>query len=177
MEADVVKLPWGAAKESQRFPEDVRLIMNGKPGEYVMQMLFAEFSGAADRKIDQILQYYVSLTPYRVFYVYFWVPSFARLQFFLQYMNRQSEKTLSKFLQRGEDAQFDQLLASFNDVAEHCLPALLRALFDWYDKQNPTDELGNILHKHTKRIAGQGLTVYKQAWTMNLVLIRLEVSV
>ena len=69
-------------------------------------------------------------------------------------MNRQSEKTLSKFLQRGEDAQFDQLLASFNDVAEHCLPALLRALFDWYDKQNPTDELGNILHKHTKRIAG-----------------------
>ena len=79
MEADIVKLPWGAAKESQLFPEDVRLIMNGKPGEYVMQMLFAEFSGAADRKIDQILQYYVRLKPYWVFYVYFWVTSFARL--------------------------------------------------------------------------------------------------
>lgn len=60
MEQGAVKLPWGAAKESQSFPENVRLQMDGKPGEYVMQMLFAEFSGAADRKIDQILQYYVN---------------------------------------------------------------------------------------------------------------------
>ena len=36
--------------------------MEGKPGEYVMQMLFADFSGAADRKIEQILQYYVNTT-------------------------------------------------------------------------------------------------------------------
>ena len=69
-------------------------------------------------------------------------------------MNKDNEKPLSKFLQRGEDSQFDQLLTSLNDVAEHCLPALLRALFDWYDKQNPTDGLGNILHKHTKRSGG-----------------------
>lgn len=38
-------------------------------------------------------------------------------------------------LQRGEDAQFDQLLSAFGSVAEHCLPSLLRALFSWYERQ------------------------------------------
>ncbi|XP_044733095.1 protein furry isoform X3 [Chrysoperla carnea] len=45
------------------------------------------------------------------------------------------EKPLSKVLQRGEDAQFDQLLSAFGSVAEHCLPSLLRALFAWYERQ------------------------------------------
>ena len=62
MAAETIKLPWGATKESQSFPENSRLKMEGKPGEYVMQMLFADFSGAADRKIEQILQYYVNTT-------------------------------------------------------------------------------------------------------------------
>lgn len=38
-------------------------------------------------------------------------------------------------LQRGEDAQFDQLLSAFGSVAEHCLPSLLKALFSWYERQ------------------------------------------
>ncbi|XP_078684764.1 protein furry homolog-like isoform X1 [Branchiostoma floridae x Branchiostoma belcheri] len=46
------------------------------------------------------------------------------------------ERPLSKSLQRGEDPQFDQLLSSLNAVAEHCLPSLLRTLFEWYDRQN-----------------------------------------
>ncbi|KAL1131075.1 hypothetical protein AAG570_012312 [Ranatra chinensis] len=45
------------------------------------------------------------------------------------------EKPLSKVLQRGEDAQFDQLLSVFGSVAEHCLPSILRALFAWYERQ------------------------------------------
>lgn len=45
------------------------------------------------------------------------------------------EKPLSKVLQRGEDAQFDQLLSAFGSVAEHCLPSILRALFNWYERQ------------------------------------------
>lgn len=45
------------------------------------------------------------------------------------------EKPLSKVLQRGEDAQFDQLLSAFGCVAEHCLPSILRALFAWYERQ------------------------------------------
>jgi len=45
------------------------------------------------------------------------------------------EKPLMKILQRGEDAQFDQLLIAFGSVAEHCLPSILKALFAWYDRQ------------------------------------------
>ncbi|XP_076272167.1 microtubule binding protein furry isoform X2 [Rhynchophorus ferrugineus] len=50
-------------------------------------------------------------------------------------MTEPQEKPLSKTLQRGEDAQFDQLLSAFGSVAEHCLPSLLRALFSWYERQ------------------------------------------
>lgn len=45
------------------------------------------------------------------------------------------EKQLSKVLQRGEDPQFDQLLSAFGSVAEHCLPSILKALFNWYERQ------------------------------------------
>ncbi|KAL3211619.1 hypothetical protein MRX96_036311 [Rhipicephalus microplus] len=45
------------------------------------------------------------------------------------------ERPVSKSLQRGEDAVFDQLLSAFGSVAEHCLPSLLRTLFAWYDRQ------------------------------------------
>ena len=37
-----------------------------------------------------------------------------------------------KSLQRGEDAQFDQLLSALGCVAEYCLPSLLETLFKWY---------------------------------------------
>ncbi|KGL93233.1 Protein furry homolog-like, partial [Charadrius vociferus] len=50
------------------------------------------------------------------------------------------EKLLSRSLQRGEDLQFDQLISSMSSVAEHCLPSLLRTLFDWYRRQNGTDD-------------------------------------
>ena len=43
---------------------------------------------------------------------------------------------MSKSFQRGEDPQFDQLISCFHAVAEHALPALLRTLFAWYDRQN-----------------------------------------
>ncbi len=45
------------------------------------------------------------------------------------------ERPLSKSLQRGEEAQFDQLLTAFGSVAEHCLPSILRTLFLWYERQ------------------------------------------
>lgn len=50
-------------------------------------------------------------------------------------MTEPQEKSLSKVLQRGEDPQFDQLLSAFGSVAEHCLPSILRALFNWYERQ------------------------------------------
>ncbi|KAK8723927.1 hypothetical protein OTU49_011608 [Cherax quadricarinatus] len=50
-------------------------------------------------------------------------------------MQEPIERSLSKSLQRGEDATFDQLLLAFGCVAEHCLPSLLHTLFAWYDRQ------------------------------------------
>lgn len=49
---------------------------------------------------------------------------------------------------------FVQLLSALNSVAENCLPALLRALFDWYDRQNPMDEAGNCLYRRTSKNRG-----------------------
>ncbi|TRY82982.1 hypothetical protein DNTS_026632 [Danionella cerebrum] len=50
------------------------------------------------------------------------------------------EKPLSRSLQRGEDSQFDQLISSMSSIAEHCLPSLLRTLFDWYRRQSGTED-------------------------------------
>lgn len=47
----------------------------------------------------------------------------------------ESERQLSKLLQRGEDPVFDQLLIAFGSLAEHCLPSMLRILFEWHKKQ------------------------------------------
>lgn len=33
-----------------------------------------------------------------------------------------------------------QLISSMSSVAEHCLPSLLRTLFDWYRRQNGTED-------------------------------------
>lgn len=50
-------------------------------------------------------------------------------------MLENSEKQISKLLQRGEDPQFDQLLSSLGSVSEHCLPSILRALLAWHRRQ------------------------------------------
>ena len=64
------------------------------------------------------------------------------------------DKPLSKSLQRGEDPNFDQLLSSLSSVAENCLPSLLRALFEWYDRQYPYDDLNNLVHKYSTKTKG-----------------------
>lgn len=68
------------------------------------------------------------------------------------------EKPLSKLLQRGEDAQFDQLLSTFGSGAEHCLPSMLRALFSWYERQmgEPAQE--------TKKVELKGKRLVSIAW-------------
>ncbi|KRY00222.1 Protein furry -like protein-like [Trichinella pseudospiralis] len=51
------------------------------------------------------------------------------------------EKPLTKSLQRGEDAQFDQIITTLGSLSENCLPSVLRSLFVWYDEQNKKCEL------------------------------------
>ncbi|XP_076590636.1 protein furry homolog isoform X6 [Chaetodon auriga] len=58
------------------------------------------------------------------------------------------EKPLTKSLQRGEDAQFDQLISTMSSLAEYCLPSILRTLFDWYKRQNGLEE---ELHEYRPR--------------------------
>ncbi|XP_023930548.1 protein furry homolog-like, partial [Lingula anatina] len=55
------------------------------------------------------------------------------------------ERPLSKSLQRKEDTEFDQLLSTLGNVAEHCLPSLLRTLYKWFDRQCPPD--GSLQHE------------------------------
>ena len=80
-------------------------IVPEKPGEVILRKLFHEFTVLTEKKIDTILT------------------------------SESLEKPLAKWLQRGEDPIFDQLLTAFGTVAEHCLPSQLRLLFEWYQRQ------------------------------------------
>lgn len=62
-------------------------------------------------------------------------------------MLENSEKQISKLLQRGEDPQFDQLLSALGSVAEHCLPSLLRALLAWHRRQISDTEFKTDIKK------------------------------
>jgi len=50
-----VRLPWGAVRERVAFPESVHINVNNKPGAFVLEMLFAEFTVLAEKKIEQAL--------------------------------------------------------------------------------------------------------------------------
>ncbi|XP_071847950.1 protein furry homolog-like isoform X4 [Apostichopus japonicus] len=94
------------AKESTTSSNSsISIDVNVKPGQYVLQTLFAEFTVQAQVKIEKI-------------------------------MTDAQNESLSKSLQRGGDEKFDQLLSSLSAVAEHCLPSLLKTLFDWYKMQS-----------------------------------------
>ncbi|XP_071950730.1 protein furry homolog-like isoform X2 [Antedon mediterranea] len=112
--SDTLSLPWILERDHlESFPSTVSISIdtNVKPGQYVLQSLFAEFTIQAERKIEKV-------------------------------MGESLESPLAKSLQRREDPQFDQLLSSLSAVAEHCLPSLLKTLFEWYDLQNEDDTSG-----------------------------------
>ena len=50
-----VRLPWGAVRERVAFPESVYVNVNNKPGAFVLQMIFAEFTVLAEKKIELAL--------------------------------------------------------------------------------------------------------------------------
>lgn len=52
-----------------------------------------------------------------------------------QILNDPLEKLLSKSLQKGEDPALDQVISALGSVAEHCLPSILRVLFEWRERQ------------------------------------------
>lgn len=53
-----ILLPWGAHKERLPFTTSGPSIdMDVKPGEYVMQSLFADFTIQAEKKIEEAVMY------------------------------------------------------------------------------------------------------------------------
>ncbi|XP_041356858.1 protein furry-like isoform X3 [Gigantopelta aegis] len=64
------------------------------------------------------------------------------------------EKPLAKSLQRGEDSQFDQILNSLGCVSEHSLPAILRSLYIWYDRQMRYEDGIYLDPRHRHRSKG-----------------------
>ena len=57
-----VRLPWGAVRERVAFPESVHINVNNKPGAFVLQMIFAEFTVLAEKKIELVLDSQVCQT-------------------------------------------------------------------------------------------------------------------
>ena len=55
LEPTPTQLPWGAEKDRINFPENVKISTSAKPGEFVLQTLFAEYTVLAEKKIAQIL--------------------------------------------------------------------------------------------------------------------------
>uniref|UniRef100_A0A8B9IZX6 FRY like transcription coactivator n=1 Tax=Amazona collaria TaxID=241587 RepID=A0A8B9IZX6_9PSIT len=51
-----------------------------------------------------------------------------------------AEPLVSPFFHSILFLPFFQLISSMSSVAEHCLPSLLRTLFDWYRRQNGTED-------------------------------------
>ena len=54
--ATPTRLPWGAMRDRGPYPESVQISTNAKPGEFVLQTLYAEFGVIAAKKIEQVLE-------------------------------------------------------------------------------------------------------------------------
>jgi hypothetical protein len=55
-----VTLPWGILRERVPFPEHLHVTTSVKPGEFILQTLFAEFTVLAQKKIEGVLDHAVS---------------------------------------------------------------------------------------------------------------------
>ncbi len=51
------ELPWGAKRErGSGFPSDIQISTHAKPGEFILQTLFAEFVILAEKKCEYVIQ-------------------------------------------------------------------------------------------------------------------------
>lgn len=93
----VAELPWGSVKFMGPSLVDFAV----KPGEFVAQTLLVEFMTTAEKKISSILQ--DSLVTNNFFF------KLIKSKFIVYV----KDKPLTKWLQRGEDPQFDQVQYNF----------------------------------------------------------------
>jgi hypothetical protein len=57
------------------------------------------------------------------------------LKFFFSISIFKKEKRLKECFQKNDDLQLDQLVQTLGNVAEQCLPSLVRFLIKWHDAQ------------------------------------------
>ena len=55
-----IRLPWGAVRDISGIPNFYNISTNIKSGEYVLQILFADFTAVVEKKIEQLLDGSVS---------------------------------------------------------------------------------------------------------------------
>ncbi len=94
------QLPWGAEKERGLFPDTIRIAINAKPGEFILQTLFAEFVVLSEKKIDQILELHGAVSIHNMV-----DQNDMKLQLFTLY-----EKILELQCAVGIHTLFDQIL-------------------------------------------------------------------
>ncbi|XP_065885600.1 protein furry homolog isoform X2 [Dysidea avara] len=87
----------------------------------------------------------------------------------LDHIAQQSlEYPLAKELQKGEDAQFDQLLNCLNEVASFCLTSLLTSLFNWRNMKLEQYKLatgGKLRHQSSMSGTDSSIDVSKSSST------------
>ncbi len=63
------ELPWGARRERAGFPSEVPINTNTKPGEFILQTLFAEFAILSEKKIELVIRVnFVNIFPFVIPY-------------------------------------------------------------------------------------------------------------
>lgn len=94
-----------AANEST-VPKDFWATEKQKPGEYVMHLVMLNFIQQSSKKFDQIIS------------------------------GERRDKRLKDSIQsKTDDVQLDQLVQTMGQLAEKCLPSLVRSLLIWYESQ------------------------------------------
>ena len=59
-EVPPTRLPWGAIKDRTEFPENIHINPHVKPGEFILQTVFAEFTVLTQKIITEVLNTAVS---------------------------------------------------------------------------------------------------------------------
>lgn len=95
-----------AAVNESSVPKDFWATDKQKPGEYVMHLVMLNFIQQSSKKFDQIIS------------------------------GERRDKRLKDSVQsKTDDIQLDQLVQTMGQLAEKCLPSLVRSLLIWYESQ------------------------------------------
>lgn len=130
----LTRLPWGAVKEKPNFSNNLLASSDSvhfekrKPGEYLMNLVVFNFVQIGSKKLEQIVN-----GDKRVIFSILKIVKNFKTQLELFFLKK--DKRLRDCFQKNEDLQFDKLITTMSQVAEHSLPSLIRTLLIWHESQ------------------------------------------